>query len=95
MVNNQKNILFLVAGILLGCGGYQIFLHFKRKHKRPLNVIEYVFFNHTGKPFTLTDREMYDIKHKYDDGVLISSIAQFYGIDATMICRIINYMKWL
>lgn len=93
MVNNQKNILCLVSGTLLGFVGYHLFHHFKGKHSRPLNVIEYVFFNHTGKPFTLTDREMYDIKHKYEDGVLVSSIAQSYGIDAAMICRIINYMK--
>lgn len=93
MVNNQKNILCLVGGTLLGFGGYYLFHHFKGKLLRPFNVVKYVFFNHTGKPFTLTDREMYDIKHKYEDGVLVSSIAQSYGIDATMICRIINYMK--
>lgn len=83
----------MVGGILLGFGGYYISLHFRGKHSQSLNVIEYVFFDPTGKPLTLTDREMYDIKHKYDDGVLISSIAQYYGLDAAMICRIINYMK--
>lgn len=91
----RRNILFLVSGILLGVGGCYLFRRFRGKHSRPLNVIEHVFFDHAGKPFTLTDCEMYDIKHKYEDGVLVSSIAQTYGIDAAMICRIINYLKYL
>ena len=95
MGNNNKNILWFVGGTVVGLGGCHLFRLFRKKHSRPLNVIEYVFFDHTGKPFTLTDREMYDIKHKYEDGVLVSSLAQDYGIDAAMICRIISCLKCL
>lgn len=90
-----KNIVWLVSGILLGSGGYHLFFHFRGRRLHPLNVIKYVFFKHNGNPFILTDREIYEIKHKYEDGVLVSSIAQGYKIDAAMICRIINYLKWL
>lgn len=94
-MSKKQTGVWCLVGILLGFGGYHLFIHLRGKHLRPLNVIKYVFFDHTGKPFTFTNREMYDIKHKYEDGVLVSSIAQSYGLDAAMICRIINYIKWL
>lgn len=94
-MNKKQTGVWCLAGILLGAGGYHLFFHFRGKRLQPLNVIKYVFFKHNGKPLTLTDREMYEIKHRYDDGVLVSSLAQDYGIDAAMICRIISYLKWL
>lgn len=39
------------------------------------------------------DREICDIKQKYEDGVLLSAIAEDLNIDVIMITRIINLTK--
>ena len=84
---------FILVGIAcgaIGAYGYHAYQKHRRKGARPLNVIKYVFFNPSGKILTLTDREICDIKQKYEDGVLLSAIAEELNIDVIMITRIIN-----
>lgn len=57
--------------------------------------VKYVFFSTDGKPVTLTEQDVFDVKQKYEDGVLPTAIADEYNMNAVMVCRIINSIKAL
>jgi len=93
-MGKTRNIVFV--GITCGAIGaysYHVYQKHRRMGLRPLNVIKYVFFDPYGKILTLTDREICDIKQKYEDGVLLSAIAEELNLDIIMITRIINLTK--
>lgn len=54
-----------------------------------------MFFSTDGKPVTLTEQDVFDVKQKYEDGVLPTAIADEYNMNAVMVCRIINSIKAL
>lgn len=93
-MGKTRNILFVgIAYGVIGAYGYQAYQKHGKKRSRHLNVIKYVFFDPYGKTLTLTDREIYDIKQQYEDGVLLSAIAENLKLDVIMISRIINLTK--
>lgn len=93
-MGKTRNILFVgIACGVIGAYGYHAYQKHLRKSLHPLNVVKYVFFDPYGKILTLTDREICDIRQKYDDGVLLSSIAEDLNLDVIMITRIINLTK--
>lgn len=93
-MGKTRNILFVgIACGVIGAYGYHSFQKHGKKSLCPLNVVKYVFFDPYGKILTLTDREICNIKQKYDDGVLLSSIADDLNLDVIMISRIINLTK--
>lgn len=94
-MGKTRNILFVgIACGVIGAYGYHAYQKkHDRKSLRSLNVVKYVFFDPYGKILTLTDREICNIKQKYDDGVLLSSIAEDLNLDVIMITRIINLTK--
>ena len=93
-MGKTRNIILggIVCGAM-GAYGYYAYQKYGSKSTRPLNVIKYVFFDPYGKILTLTDREICDIKQKYEDGVLLSMIAEDLNLDVIMITRIINLTK--
>jgi len=52
-----------------------------------------VFFSTEGKPITLSEQDVYNVRQKYEDGVLPTVIAEQYNMTAVMVCRIINSIK--
>ncbi len=60
-----------------------------------IKEVKYVFFSTDGKPITLSEQDVYDVRQKYEDGVLPSAIAEEYNMNAVMVCRIINCAKSL
>lgn len=90
MGKTRNVILVGIACGAIGAYGHYAYQKHRRKGVRPLNVIKYVFFDPYGKILTLTDREICDIKQKYEDGVLLSAIAEDLNLDVIMITRIIN-----
>ena len=90
-MGKTRNIVLVgIACGAIGAYGYHTYQKHRRLGARPLNVIKYVFFDPHGKILTLTDREICNIKQKYEDGVLLSAIAEELNIDVIMITRIIN-----
>lgn len=57
--------------------------------------VKYVFFSAEGKPVTLSEQDVFDVKQKYEDGVLPTIIADEYDMNAVMVCRIVNSIKSL
>lgn len=93
-MGKTRNIVLVgIACGAIGAYGYHTYQKHRRKGAHPLNVIKYVFFDPYGKILTLMDREICDIKQKYEDGVLLSAIAEDLNIDVIMITRIINLTK--
>lgn len=90
MGKTRDIILVGIACGAIGAYGCHAYQKHRRKGSRPVNVIKYVFFDPYGKILTLTDREICDIKQKYEDGVLLSAIAEELNLDVIMITRIIN-----
>lgn len=43
-----------------------------------------------GKPVTLSKQDVFEIKLMHEDGILPSAFGDKFGMDAVMICRIIN-----
>lgn len=43
-----------------------------------------------GKPITSSKQDVFDIKLMHEDCILPSDISDKFGIDAIMVCRIIN-----
>ena len=56
---------------------------------------EYVFFSVKGKSITLSEKDVYDIKQLYEDGVLPNAIADKFGMTAVMVSRILNSIAHL
>lgn len=93
-MGKTRDIIFVeIACGAIGAYGYHVYQKHGRKRARPLNVNKYVFFDPYGKILTLTDREICDIRQKYEDGVLLSAIAEDLNLDVIMIARIINLTK--
>ncbi len=101
----KEKIMCIAVGFCLGtcvgAGGYYVF---SRRIRKPvvkgvkyLEVAKkekyYVFFSPEGKPVTLSEQEVFDIKQKHEDGVLPTFIAQEIGMSPVMVCRIINCLK--
>ena len=90
-------------GTCAGAGGYYVVNRLIRKPVvkggKPRGVVKrekhYVFFSSEGKPVTLSEQEVFDVKQKYEDGVLPTCIADEYNMNSVMVCRIINSIKSL
>lgn len=89
-----KFVAFTIGAIALGGGVYYVVR--KRKHVTRATkdeVKEYVFFGSDGKPFCLSEGQVFAIHQKYADGVLVSEIAQCYDTTPVMVSRIVNGIK--
>ena len=90
-------------GTCAGAGGYYVVNRLIRKpivkNGKPREVVKrekhYVFFSSEGKPVTLSEQQVFDVKQKYEDGVLPTCIADEYNMNSVMVCRIINSIKSL
>ena len=92
----KKQIIGITAFNLVSVGGVIYVLNHK-KSKTPTitKKVNYVFFSTEGIPITLSEQDVYDIRQKYEDGVLPTVIAEQYNMTAVMVCRIINSIKSL
>ncbi len=93
---SKKAISFTVIGLV--CAGVlYIVKHKQTKHQTQAPIIQkeikYVFFSTDGKPVTLTEQELFDVKQKYEDGMQPSIISEKFGIETVMVMRIINCVK--
>lgn len=79
--------LVLVGGMLY------VLNHKKSITPTVVKEVKYVFFSTEGKPVTFSEQDIYDIRQKYEDGVLPTVIAEQYNMTAVMVCRIINSIK--
>lgn len=95
--NTKKAIGITVFGLVCTVVVLYVVKHKKPQTQKPSNVqeVKYVFFSTDGKPITLTEQDVFDIKQKYEDGVLPTSIADEYNMNAVIVCRIINTIKTL
>ena len=87
-------------GTCAGAGGYYVINRLIRKPMgKPREIVKkekhYVFFSSEGKPVTLSEQQVFDVKQKYEDGVLPTCIADEYNMNSVMVCRIINSIKSL
>lgn len=93
----KKAIGFTFIGLVCAAGVLYVVKHKQPKPKTQTPVIQkevkYVFFSTDGKPITLSEQDLFDVKQKYDDGVLPTVIADEYDMNAVMVCRIINSIK--
>ena len=88
-------------GTCAGAGGYYVVNRLTRKpivkNGKPREIVKrekhYVFFSSEGNPVTLSEQEVFDVKQKYEDGVLPTCIADEYDMNSVMVCRIINSIK--
>lgn len=55
--------------------------------------VKYVFFSTDGKCITLLDYDIFNIRQKYEDGVMLTTIANEYNMSEVTVCRILNYVK--
>ena len=89
-----KVVALTIGAIALGGGVYYVVR--KRRHATRATkdeVKEYVFFGSDGKPFCLSESDVFSIKQKYADGVLVPEIAQCYNTTPLMVSRIVNGIK--
>jgi len=93
----KKAIGFTIIGLVCTAGVLYVVKHKKPQTQKPSIVreVKYVFFSTDGKPVTLTEQDVFDVKQKYEDGVLPTAIADEYNMNAVMVCRIINSIKAL
>lgn len=93
----KKAIGITVLGLVCTVGVLFVVKHKKPQAQKPSIVreVKYVFFSTDGKPVTLTEQDVFDVKQKYEDGVLPTAIADEYNMNAVMVCRIINSIKAL
>lgn len=93
----KKAIGIITFGLVCSAGVLFVVKHKQAKAtiQKPSVVreVKYVFFSPDGKPITLSEQDVYDVKQKYEDGVLPSAIAEEYDMNAVMVCRIINCVK--
>ena len=92
-----KAIGFTIIGLVCTAGVLYVVKHKKPQTQKPpiVREVKYVFFSTDGKPVTLTEQDVFDVKQKYEDGVLPTAIADEYNMNAVMVCRIINSIKAL
>ena len=93
----KKAIGFTIIGLVCTAGVLYVVKHKKPQTQTPpiVREVKYVFFSTDGKPVTLTEQDVFDVKQKYEDGVLPTAIADEYNMNAVMVCRIINSIKAL
>lgn len=93
----KKAIGFTIIGLVCTAGVLHVVKHKKPQTQKPpiVREVKYVFFSTDGKPVTLTEQDVFDVKQKYEDGVLPTAIADEYNMNAVMVCRIINSIKAL
>lgn len=96
-LTTKKAIGLTVFGLVCTAGVLYVVKHKKPHTQKPSIVreVKYVFFSTDGKPVTLTEQDVFDVKQKYEDGVLPTAIADEYNMNAVMVCRIINSIKAL
>lgn len=90
-------------GTCAGAGGFFVINRLIRKPivkgGKPREVIKkekyYVFFSSEGKPVSLSEHDVFDIKQMNEDGVLPTAIGDKFNMDPVMVCRIINSIKSL
>ena len=85
-------------GVCTGAGSYfMVNRWFIKPDKKQGQVIKkgkcYVFFSSEGKPVSLSERDVFDIKQMNEDGVLPTAIGDKFNMDPVMECRIINSIK--
>ena len=92
----KKVTIGITAFNMVLVGGI-IYVLNRKKSKTPTitKKVNYVFFSTEGKPITLSEQDVYNIRQKYEDGVLPTDIAKQYNMTSVMICRIINSIKSL
>ena len=93
----KKAIGFTIIGLVCTVGVLYVVKHKKPQTQPPpiVREVKYVFFSTDGKPVTRTEQDVFDVKQKYEDGVLPTAIADEYNMNAVMVCRIINSIKAL
>ena len=90
----KKTIIGITAFNLVLVGGVIYVLNRKNSKTSIITQeVKYVFFSTEGIPITLSEQDVYDIRQKYEDGVLPTVIAEQYNMTAVMVCRIINSIK--
>jgi len=98
----KKSILHYAVcfglGACTGAGGYYVVNRwFIKPDKTQCQVIKkekyYVFFSSDGKPVSLSERDVFDIKQMNEDGVLPTAIGSKFNMNPVMVCRIINSIK--
>lgn len=91
--NTPKTAIVIAVSLACGIGaGCHLIYCYCKKMLRPSekgNTV-YVFFSLSGKPLTLPEKDVYSMKHMYDDGVQPSRIAEKFGLTPVMVCRVIN-----
>lgn len=98
-LTQKKAIGFTVIGLVCAAGVLYVVQRKQAKSQTQTPIIrkevKYVFFSSDGKPVTLSEQDVFDVKQKYEDGVLPTVIADEYDMNAVMVCRIINSIKAL
>ena len=96
---SKKAIGFTFIGLACAAGVLYVVKQKQPKPKTQTPIIQkevkYVFFSTDGKPITLSEQDVFDVKQKYEDGVMPTVIADEYDMNAVMVCRIINSIKAL
>ncbi len=96
---SKKAVGLTVIGLVCAAGVLYLVKHKQPKSQSQTPIIQkevkYVFFSAEGKPVTLSEQDVFDVKQKYEDGVLPTIIADEYDMNAVMVCRIVNSIKSL
>ena len=90
---NPKTAIAIAVSLTCGIGiGSGITYCYCKKHPKPSKNgnTTYVFCSLRGKPLTIPEKDVYSMKHMYDDGVQPSEIAEKFGLTPAMVCRVIN-----
>lgn len=92
----KKTTIGITAFNLVLLGSMLYVLNRKKSQTQSPTIVKevkYVFFSTEGKPITLSEQDVYNVRQKYEDGVLPTDIAEQYNMTAVMVCRIINSIK--
>ncbi len=96
---SKKAVGFTLISLVCAAGVLYVVKHKQSNPQTQSPVIQkevkYVFFSTNGKPVTLSEQDVFDVKQKYEDGVLPTAIANEYNMNTVMVCRIINSIKSL
>lgn len=96
---SKKAVGFTLISLVCAAGVLYVVKHKQSNPQARTPVtpkeVKYVFFSTDGKPVTLSEQDVFDVKQKYEDGVLPTAIAKEYNMNTVMVCRIINSIKSL
>lgn len=86
---------FSVIGLVCTAGIVYVVKHKKAQAQKTSETkeVKYVFFSMDGKPITLSEQDVFEIKQLHEDGVLPTVIGDRFCMDAVMVCRVINSVK--